>query len=664
MRNATRDDSGKHSIVVRSLRGEYESVQETLNKYLEDVESKSGDADMVIISLVRLLYLLKRQCSKEDAKAAEVVTRIAASLNQFPWWPKKGIESDNKDIEKMCFWSENHIFMLLSSSVLVLQHVTESHKDSLQQQQQQQQQQQEQENSSSSPSTPTTSSGTIQFFSVTRPLCSATKWQEKLLRSYLQSKLSQGGVYECLSHVYLPYTLSALLNLVDFSDCEKIRSQARQLADLIVRQLLLVTTVGNGICTFSASSRSFWRTRQRPWGHNCNQLIRLCCGEGPDDYSAMQLTDFLLTTTYRPSQESLDAFHFRGFIRENQSLSVERVVTDDFAAIDDEEKAPFIWSAGLITYPTYLKDTKAYLARKKLGSSVPMIGMLNTFGVESVVSSYPHFAEGQTYCGVTLNVYKNKGVCLSSFERFNRRRAGFQQLTWMANVGGLPVWSQSGKGSESISKFGIFNTHSPCVSQRGRLLVAAYLPPKVLTRTAVVGSVFSFNVRMFWPRSLFDEEMTGVMGDATTHRLLSETQSSIRSVFGLKQKEEQDGAIAGGVWWAGRKEQNFIGIMCTKCTHTETGRQEDAELRLDRDREGTMIPRRVRREGNGHSWIVIVGTMDEFPSLPSFMEMCTKTEVREMIHDKDYRILVRGRGCPESIHEGEDDVVDINLCKE
>lgn len=549
MRKAVESDTGKYTFVMRALRGDYESIENILHKFLDEVDKKSDDADFNIISLVRVLYLLKREReattsvghSAECERRENIISRIQTSLSKFPWWPAKGTGNDNKDIEKVCFWSENHIMMLLSSSHLFLQHAMECHNRTLKEQ--------DLESSAS-----TTNEG-VQFFSFTKPLCSANKWQEKLLRHYIDSKIQQGGLFETLSHVYLPYTLSALMNLIDFSDCETLRMPARKLADLIVRQLMLVTTPGNGICTFSASSRSFWRTRQRPWGHNCNQLIRLCCGEGPDNFSAMQLTDFLLTTTYRPAQESLHAFHFKGFVQERQSLPLEEVIDDLFSGIDDEEKAPLIWSAGLVVHPRFIKETKRYLERKRLGSSVPMLGILQSFGVESILMSYPHFSEGQTYCGITLNVYKDRSndecdgsVCLTSFERFNHRRVGYQQVTWMANIGGLPIWSQSGKGSESISKFGIFNTHSPCVSQKGRLLVAAYLPPKVLTHTTLVGSVFSFVVRMFWPRPFFDEEMTGVVGQSS-HRLLSESRSSIRSVFGMKQNEEEYGAIAGGVWW-------------------------------------------------------------------------------------------------------------------
>jgi len=319
-----------------------------------------------------------------------------------------------------------------------------------------------------------------------------------------------------------------------------------------------------------------------------------------------------------------------------------------------------------VVHPRFLKETKAYLKQKQLGSSLPMLGILNKFGVETAVASYPHFAEGQTYCGVVLNVYRDcpdaglggdGGVILSSFERFNRRRASYQQVTWMANVGGVPIWSQSGKGVESISKHGVFNTHSPCVSQKGRLLVASYLAPKVLTRTLVVRSVFSFVVRMFWPRTLFDE-VDEVLGDASTHLLVPETHSAVRSVFGMKQKGQEDGVIRGGIWWGGRKGDGYVAVMCTQSTWLQTGPQEDAELRLERDGGAVPMSRRVRKEGGGHSWLVVVGTTSEYPTLAAFMQMCGQTRVKEMLNGKDYRVVASLPG------SHEDDAIDINLCKE
>lgn len=47
------------------------------------------------------------------------------------------------------------------------------------------------------------------------------------------------GVYEVLSHVYLPYTMAALFNLYDLSCDPEIRQLAKNLIDIIVHQILL-----------------------------------------------------------------------------------------------------------------------------------------------------------------------------------------------------------------------------------------------------------------------------------------------------------------------------------------------------------------------------------------------------------------------------------------
>jgi hypothetical protein len=109
-----------------------------------------------------------------------------------------------------------------------------------------------------------------------------------------------------MSHVYLPYTISALLNVLDFSKIETpisaptgttkmkpsqswenpkvsfvfsyIQSELRDLASVvlnsIIKQVLLCTT-DTGIVSFTASCRTDPAHRQRPYGHNINQLIRL-----------------------------------------------------------------------------------------------------------------------------------------------------------------------------------------------------------------------------------------------------------------------------------------------------------------------------------------------------------------------------------------------------
>lgn len=73
-----------------------------------------------------------------------------------------------------------------------------------------------------------------------------------------------------------------------------------------------------------------------------------------------------------------------------------------------------------------------------------------------------------------MNIYKRDGLVLSSFEKFNGSRAGYQQLPWIANLDGVGMWSLSGAGSESLSGFSLLNTHNPFVVQRQNVAVISY----------------------------------------------------------------------------------------------------------------------------------------------------------------------------------------------
>jgi len=100
--------------------------------------------------------------------------------------------------------------------------------------------------------------------------------EEALLRIDLNVHIEFGGFYECNSHVYLPYTLSALLNLYDYSTDEDVKSQSSVLANMLVRQLL-TTTSDKGVANLAVSGRSYPRTRQRISGNDLIELS-LCNG--------------------------------------------------------------------------------------------------------------------------------------------------------------------------------------------------------------------------------------------------------------------------------------------------------------------------------------------------------------------------------------------------
>jgi hypothetical protein len=84
------------------------------------------------------------------------------------------------------------------------------------------------------------------------------------------------------------------------------------------------------------------------------------------------------------------------------------------------------------------------------------------------MESFDHYSAGQNYTGVTLNRYKSSlgRIVLSSFEMFNVGLQSYQQVSWMGNIAGLPIWTESGGGSTT-------NAFAPAVIQRGPLLVCA-----------------------------------------------------------------------------------------------------------------------------------------------------------------------------------------------
>jgi hypothetical protein len=171
----------------------------------------------------------------------------------------------------------------------------------------------------------------------------------KLLKVYLETRATY-GVFEVLSHVYLPHSLTALFNLYDFAEDITIRSNALVVINRIVHQILTCTT-DSGVATLSASCRAFLRTRLRSHSHNINQLIRLLVGVSPDEFGPNALTDFLLTTSWRPNNSVTDSHLMEGFLRKTMNPHLKEMPTiflSDRWGLSDEDMTPFFWSAGLV----------------------------------------------------------------------------------------------------------------------------------------------------------------------------------------------------------------------------------------------------------------------------------------------------------------------------
>jgi hypothetical protein len=318
----------KYCFVIGGLLGEVN--QDELDKQCNKVIEKEGDADFQMISLIRLMYLLKKEEKVENHKEKEnlffktsncsteviynITKQIEDALSLFPFWPLDGVIYS----DKIVFWSENHILMTLSSSHLFRQWMMNSRENA-----------KDVNNDGDHP-------------------------EDVLLKVYLEAHASFNGLYESLSHVYLPFTFCALVNLIDFSNNCTIVKHATVLVNLIAEQILLCTTDA-GIGNLCASSRAFSRTRLRTFDHNINNFIKVLTNKPLDkEFSTSSLTDFLITTKWRPNRKVFEMYTFNGYKQVKMNHAVDDIKaiytnTSESHKINHNEFIPFYWSAGLVS---------------------------------------------------------------------------------------------------------------------------------------------------------------------------------------------------------------------------------------------------------------------------------------------------------------------------
>ena len=217
-----KEASNKHNFLTKAfLQSEIDEA--TLFNCCETVRKHGNNADFTLIKLIRFVYL-------DNDNLVSYQDQVLDILSHFSFWPSKtksALNSSADAVGKTCFWSENHIFMYLSSCHLYAQKCVK--KDTNYQ------------------------------------------YEQHLLLIYLNAHCDMQGVYEVNSAVYLPYTLASLLNLYDFSPVQDIRDKALFIIDKILTSALLVCNV-DGICTLPASARQSPRNIFRNYDHNINQV--------------------------------------------------------------------------------------------------------------------------------------------------------------------------------------------------------------------------------------------------------------------------------------------------------------------------------------------------------------------------------------------------------
>lgn len=715
--------NGKYNFIHHALKGDIN--MQRLDEVCQAVRQRGKDVDMDIVDLIRILFLLPED-DLTDPTNKYVVNKITSALDDFPFWPS------NKDAhlagaEALCFWSENHILMLLSSAHLYRQWrrkmmdsekgiytatnvvtggvIREDHNvmnvSSLGSAIHAVREQDErlQRNSKTNEGEENEEGRTSDKFSESRKIIkrgtfsphkekvlaardslaayykiSSRHWdkgpcngdtdgkssekgvkfsdekeeeeavqkeeealandlsgaalEEALLHSYINSHVQFGGMFELNSHVYIPYTMTALLNLIDFSEDVELVRLATLLMEATLKPMLLCTSDKN-VCSLAAGARAFPRTRCRVHGHNVNQVLNFLVGSSPDNLWVSPITDFLATTSWRPSADLLSYHSFSGRVQYRASPTLDDLKSI-FPGIPELEKVPFYWSAGLLVHPDFVSLTKQYISLKRMQNNETLWPLkLISSGMASPLASWlDRLSKGQIYSDVMFNAYKRiEGLCMSSFEGFNVGKAGFQQLPWIVNLDGIGVWSESGSIGDILAGFMMTNTYSPNVVQKGGVLVCSYAAP--FSFQSIFGLSSKAWAHIVWPSQLFDKQRTYEEVSSSAETAKKEWLSCSGTTKPAKRCS----------WRVASRNQCYIGVGCFQESYilpTSDGDDDVSPPTVNNKKPKNKVGVQIFYEGDNftiasrivskdkyNTFVVVVANHEEFNSdFDAFASRC------------------------------------------
>lgn len=382
----------------------------------------SGEFDFDLIEIVRMFYFSNGQYE------SQLLSGILAGPN---WLTPNEL--------KRVYWSENHIIMWTSSAYLLEQ----------------------------------------KYNVVVNPDA------KKLVEHWLDLKINY-GFYEYFSSVYLPFTLSAVLNLVDFAEDPVIQQKAVLVANRLLKEVLMVSN-NKGIYYQSSGRTSYapgdLNVFQSPYKSSIHSLIYMLTGFGETPNNA-NAAAFLATSTLNV-KDIVESWKSK----QDTIYSFGHTLAEGFAinsVLSPKNKTIFQWSSGAYFDPavatqtfTLLKDYNLWDHKEfvdfKIFKDVPiqLIPTAAQIGASISTSSVNTKAK--------IALFKNKSISLHSNQNFFKGKAGFQQVIWQATAGILPVYTKSGGPTDFIGGQKLTsNSTLPYIEQKSNVALIMYRANKDL----------------------------------------------------------------------------------------------------------------------------------------------------------------------------------------
>jgi hypothetical protein len=496
---------GRYTPIAQAFVGE-DAIQIQVQHLLNNLEY-DRDAAFRIVVLMRIL-LFSHNTKSSQQKFMN--TQIMDKLQSIPFWITPG-ESTR------VYWTENQQSIWLSSAWLLYEYYGIIYDNETNMEENPGK---EQEASSSS-------------------VLSSTKLKQRLIH-YLQMKV-EFGFMEYFSSVYLPYTLSGLLNLVDFCQDEEIRTLAVDATIKLLDTILLVTNDRG--CFFAASGKNyvnFYLQNNKAITGTIWLLTGLDSSTDNDEGAAIARsfdigTAFLATSSLDVTSivdryyKTITNNDGNGMVVVDTSIDIKPSLADSLdynTNISKVDRIMFQWSMGGYFHPDLADDTQWLLNSYDLwhhGEFQDFTGFdslpswLETLGSKALAS----ITRSSVITGRTVNIFRFGQIVLSSVQNFYPGRLGYEVYPVVATTGTVAIWLQSGRVEPDWSDRpdSPSQAHLPYIEQKRNVALVMYNPNNDidLIQSFIPDSPYGvddFEVALRWPgsagkdgNSIFDEEL-------------------------------------------------------------------------------------------------------------------------------------------------------------
>ena len=285
---------------------------------------------------------------------------------------------------------------------------------------------------------------------------------------YLNLKIDY-GFYEFFSPVYLNYTAAALINLADFSQDEEIKTKATIAAKRLWSEILMMT---NDKGSFYPTAGRVSSYSQLAGSGRYRSSIYLFTGLGDFPHST-GVGSSAIATSEVDFSDVCDSWsnELNTTLNNGHSLSSGFDLHSDLSR---EDRVIFQMSAGAYFHPDVADDV------------IWLFGFYHMLGIEIIeqllqnmpnnigasIAGIAGSLSRSSYIGkVDIDIYKNRGVVLSSAQDYWKGRLGWQQWPWAAAIEDQSVFTICGDRQTSEMNA---NTSLPYINQEENVALIMY----------------------------------------------------------------------------------------------------------------------------------------------------------------------------------------------